>query len=317
MPIGVPDHHKTLETLHEGCERPHAYFIPYADRDTADRGNRGASPFVKTLCGTWDFRYYESVGDVEDFLAPAFDRAAMETIPVPRSWQTMLDRGYDVPQYTNVRYPYPVDPPKVPERNPAGLYMRDFRVDAAMLDGKRVYMTFEGVDACFYLFVNGTYCAYSQVSHCTSEVDVTKHLHAGNNTVAVLVLKWCDGSYLEDQDMWRMSGIFREVLLVARDEIHVRDLFVKTALTDDFSSAAVTCEVETNGASDVNYTLLSPGGDVLSGGVKHVSGRETLEIATLADPVLWNDENPALYTLYIEAGQEVIRIPVGVRRVEV
>ena len=89
MPIGVPDHHKTLETLHEGCERPHAYFIPYADRDTADRGNRGASPFVKTLCGTWDFRYYESVGDVEDFLAPAFDRAAMETIPVPRSWQTM------------------------------------------------------------------------------------------------------------------------------------------------------------------------------------------------------------------------------------
>lgn len=317
MPIGVPDHHKTLETLHEGCERPHAYFIPYADRDTADRGNRGASPFVKTLCGTWDFRYYESVGDVEDFLAPAFDRAAMETIPVPRSWQTMLDRGYDVPQYTNVRYPYPVDPPKVPERNPAGLYMRDFRVDAAMLDGKRVYMTFEGVDACFYLFVNGTYCAYSQVSHCTSEVDVTKHLHAGNNTVAVLVLKWCDGSYLEDQDMWRMSGIFREVLLVARDEIHVRDLFVKTALTDDFSSAVVTCEVETNGASDVNYTLLSPGGDVLSGGVKHVSGRETLEIATLADPVLWNDENPALYTLYIEAGQEVIRIPVGVRRVEV
>ena len=317
MPIGVPDHHKTLETLHEGCERPHAYFIPYADRDTADRGNRGASPFVKTLCGAWDFRYYESVGDVEDFLAPAFDRAAMETIPVPRSWQTMLDRGYDVPQYTNVRYPYPVDPPKVPERNPAGLYMRDFRVDAAMLEGKRVYMTFEGVDACFYLFVNGTYCAYSQVSHCTSEIDVTKHLHAGNNTVAVLVLKWCDGSYLEDQDMWRMSGIFREVLLVARDEIHVRDLFVKTALADDFSSAAVTCEVETNGAQDVNYTLLSPGGDVLSGGVKHVSGRETLEVATLADPVLWNDENPALYTLYIEAGQEVIRIPVGVRRVEV
>ena len=317
MPIGAPDYHKTLETLHDGCERPHAYFIPYADRDTADRGNRGASPYVKTLCGTWDFRYYESVGEVEDFLTPTFDRAAMETMPVPRSWQTMLDRGYDVPQYTNVRYPYPVDPPKVPERNPAGLYIRDFRVDAAMLDGKRVYMTFEGVDACFYLYVNGTYCAYSQVSHCTSEIDVTKYLHAGNNTVAVLVLKWCDGSYLEDQDMWRMSGIFREVLLVARDECHVRDLFVKTALSDDFSSAAVTCETETTGALDVNYTLLSPGGDVLSGGVKRIEGRGTLEIATLADPVLWSDENPALYTLYIEAGREVIRIPLGVRRVEV
>lgn len=317
MPLGIPDYHKTIKTLHDGCEKPHAYFIPYADRDTADRDNRGASPFVKSLCGNWDFRYYESVHDIEDFLAPGFDRGEMETMPVPRSWQTMLDRGYDVPQYTNVSYPYPVDPPKVPERNPAGLYIRDFCVDAQMLDGKRVLMTFEGVDSCFYLFVNGVYCAYSQVSHCTSEIDVTERLHAGSNTVAVLVLKWCDGSYLEDQDMWRMSGIFREVLLVARDTIHVRDLFVKTALTDEPSKADVTCTVETTGALDVRYTLLTPGGDVVSGGVRHISDRETLEIATLTEPVLWSDENPALYTLYIEAGREVIRIPVGVRRVEV
>lgn len=317
MPLGIPDYHKTLATLHDGCEKPHAYFIPYPDRAAADRGNRGASAFVKTLSGNWDFRYYESVDEVEDFLAPGFDRGAMETMPVPRSWQTMLDRGYDVPQYTNVVYPYPVDPPKVPERNPAGLYIRDFRVDASMLDGKRVYLTFEGVDSCFYLFVNGAYCAYSQVSHCTSEIDVTERLHAGSNTVAVLVVKWCDGSYLEDQDMWRMSGIFREVLLVARDSVHVCDFFVKTALNDDLTAAAVTCEVETNGALDVNYTLLSPDGDVLSGGVKRISGRETLDVATLSSPALWSDENPALYTLYIEAGREVIRVPVGVRRVEI
>lgn len=317
MPLGIPDYHTTIDTLHDGCERPHAYFIPYADRDAADRGNRGASPFVKSLCGSWDFRYYESVSDVEDFLVPGFDRSTMETMPVPRSWQTMLDRGYDVPQYTNVRYPYPVDPPKVPSRNPAGLYIRDFRIDAQMLDGKRVYMTFEGVDSCFYLFVNGVYCAYSQVSHCTSEIDVTDRLRAGNNTVAVLVLKWCDGSYLEDQDKWRMSGIFREVLLVARDAVHVRDLFVKTTLTDDFSSATVTCDVETNGELDVNYTLLTPRGDVLSGGVRRVCGRAVLDVATLADPALWSDESPVLYTLYIEAGREVIRIPVGVRRINV
>lgn len=318
MPLGIPDYHKDLNALHIGCERPHAYFIPYADREGADAGMRNASPYVKTLCGTWDFRYYESVADVEDdILAPDLDRAAMDKLVVPRSWQTATERGYDAPQYTNVRYPYPVDPPHVPSENPAGLYIRDFTVEEGFLNGKRVFLTFEGVDSCFYLFVNGAFCAYSQVSHCTSEIDVTERLRAGRNTVAVLVLKWCDGSYLEDQDKWRLSGIFREVLLVARDEAHVRDIFVKPELSAALSRAEVRCEVEATAPLSLTYTLLSPSGEVLAGGVRQVAGRETLEIATLSDPALWSDETPVLYTLYLEAGGEVIRIPVGIRRIEV
>ncbi|MBQ4324544.1 MAG: glycoside hydrolase family 2, partial [Clostridia bacterium] len=215
-----------LDTLHVGCEAPHAYFIPYHTREAADGDRRGASAFFKSLCGEWSFRFYPSAGEVEDFLDGGFDRSAMEKITVPKNWQMELGRGYDVPQYTNINYPYPVDPPHVPDENPCGLYMRDFYMTAAQLEGKVAYLNFEGVDSCFYLWVNGTFAAYSQVSHMTSEIDVTPYLVPGKNTLAVLVLKWCDGSYLEDQDMWRMSGIFREVYVTLRDRVHLTDYFV-------------------------------------------------------------------------------------------
>lgn len=317
MPLGIPDYHKTLATLHDGCQKPHAYFIPYSDETSCEKGLRGRSAYFKTLAGDWDFRYYPDVREVEDFLGDSFDRSTMETMTVPRSWQTVLDRGYDVPQYTNVRYPIPIDPPHVPEQNPAGLYIRDFTLTESYLKEKTVYLTFEGVDSCFYVWVNGTYCAYSQVSHATSEIDVTRLLHAGKNTVAVLVLKWCDGSYLEDQDKWRMSGIFREVYLLARDDAHIVDLFSKCALSDDFRTADLTLDVTVSHPLSLSYRLLSPDGETAADGTAEIKDAATLSVATLTDPLLWSDETPDLYDLYLTAGSEIIRLRIGIRRMEV
>ncbi len=317
MPLNIPDYHKSLADLHVGCEAPHAYFIPFADEESATANLRGASCYFKNLCGEWDFRFYPSVSCVEDFLASDFDRDSMETIAVPKNWQLEFGRGYDTPEYHNVNYPFPVDPPHVPDENPAGLYIRDFHLTREQMAGKTLFLNFEGVDSCFYLWVNGTFAAYSQVSHMTSEIDVTKYLNEGKNTLQVLVVKWCDGSYLEDQDMWRLSGIFREVYLTMRDRNHIRDLFIKTDIAPDFTAATITAAVSTVGKVPLTYRLLSPTGQVVAEGRETVDGTETITLKPLKNPALWSDEEPTLYTLFLYAGSEVIRQRVGIRRVEI
>ncbi|MBP3395876.1 MAG: DUF4981 domain-containing protein [Clostridia bacterium] len=305
-------YHQTPATLHVGCEAPRAYFIPF-ESAAASRRARGQSAFFTSLCGEWDFRHYPSLSAVEDFRLPAFPRAEMETIPVPRSWQTMLSRGYDTPNYTNVRYPFPFDPPFVPDDNPCGLYMKDVEIPAALLAKKRVYLNFEGVDSCFYLFVNGEFAAYSQVSHMTSEIDVTNYVTAGKNTLAVLVPKWCDGSYLEDQDKFRFSGIFREVYLLYRDAAHISDVDVRTYLNDDFTAAEVKIALKTTGKLAVDYRLEAPCGAVVAEGKADGDS-----IAFTVDaPALWSDETPTLYSLLLNAGEEYIRIPVGFRDITI
>lgn len=315
MPLNIPDYHKSLDTLHVGCEDPHAYFIPYADAASAEKDNRAASPYFKSLCGTWDFRFYQNPIELPDFTAPDFDRADMEKLTVPMNWQMALGRGYDVPNYTNVQYPYPVDPPHVPQKNPCGLYIRDFTWQEQ--PGRDVYMVFEGVDSCFYLFVNDRFAAYSQVSHMTSEVRVTDFLRPGRNTVKVLVYKWCDGSYLEDQDMWRMSGIFREVYLLSREKKHITDIYLHPTLSEDFSRGDLTVELTNTAPLTVAYRLLAPDGAVLEEGRKKVGETGELGFAPLAAPALWSDERPTLYALELTVGSEVIRLPFGWRRFEV
>ena len=231
--------HKSLEHLHVGCEAPSAYFIPYQNDAVAKTCNRAASDRFLSLCGEWDFRYFASVNDVVDFTDPAYNTEGADKLTVPMSWQYALGRGYDAPQYTNVRYPFPLDPPHVPNDNPCGLYERTFEIDADTLAKKNIHMIFEGVDSCFYLFINQTFVAYSQVSHMTTDVIVDKYLKEGVNRVQVLVLKWCDGSYLEDQDKIRSSGIIRETYLLMRDPVHITDLYVKGEPNADFSSATV------------------------------------------------------------------------------
>ncbi|MBE6618078.1 MAG: DUF4981 domain-containing protein [Ruminococcaceae bacterium] len=310
------NYHQSLEHLHVGCETPRAYFVPFACENGAIHKTRGQSPYFKSLCGEWDFKYYKSVNDVCDVTGEGFTTDGFEKITVPMCWQVLTDRGYDVPNYTNINYPIPVDPPFVPDENPCGLYVRDFTVPAAMA-GKKIYLNFEGVDSAFYVWVNDTFAAYSQVSHLTTEIDVTALVHEGKNTIKVLVLKWSDGSYLEDQDKWRMSGIFREVYLLFREETHIRDIFVKCDLNDDFTKADFTAELSLTGAAEVGYKLICPCGEVVEEGTTTVNGDGVIKFATLDNPKLWSDEIPDLYTLVLSCGEEYIALNVGARRIEI
>ena len=310
------DYHKSLTHLHVGCEKPHAYFIPYANDAAALRDNRAASNRFFSLCGDWDFHFYTTPDQLPDFLAPDFSRDGMDKLTVPMSWQVALGRGYDVPNYTNVNYPYPVDPPHVPDDNPCGLYVRDFYVDGKTLADKTYYLTFEGVDSCFYVFVNDIFVGYSQVSHMTSEFDVTDKLLDGNNTVKVLVFKWCDGSYLEDQDKFRLSGIFREVYLLARDKVHIVDLFTRTYLTSDFRSGTMDVDVTVNGSADVSYRLLRACGLEIESGTVHIDGTGKFDFL-IDRPELWSDETPTLYSLLITCGEEHICLFIGFREVKI
>ncbi|MBQ7152549.1 MAG: DUF4981 domain-containing protein [Clostridia bacterium] len=312
MPIKV-NCHQDQSILHIGCEQPHAYFIPFSANEPADNVKRGLSSRFLSLCGEWDFKYYESVQDVPDFTVPGFCCDGMEKIEVPRSWQTLLGRGYDKPQYTNVNYPIPVDPPFVPDKNPCGLYQRTVFADERMLSYD-VYLDFEGVDSCFYLYVNGAFAAYSQVSHSTHEINITKYLMPGENRLQVLVLKWCDGTYLEDQDKFRLSGIFREVYLLLRDKVHIRDIYVRPTLSPDFSSAEIRVELEAT--ADAEATLILAGPDGREIGKKKTSVAKS-PVFTLKDPVLWSDESPSLYSLTVLCGSEKISIPVGLREIRI
>ena len=311
------NYHKKLDVLHVGCEAPSAYFIPYQSDAVAKKGNRADSDRFLSLCGEWSFRYYASVQDIVDFLSPDYTADGADKLTVPMSWQYALGRGYDTPHYTNVNYPFPVDPPFVPENNPCGLYERTFEIDAKTLANRNIHMIFEGVDSCFYLYVNKKFVAYSQVSHMTSDIIVDDYLVEGKNTVQVVVLKWCDGSYLEDQDKIRSSGIIREVYLLMRDRVHITDLYVKGEPNEDFSKATVKAEVCLNGKATVDYKLVCPCGKVVvAAGSVEVDGKAAWEISVDA-PMLWNDETPYLYELYLTCGDEHIRQYVGIRRFEV
>ena len=310
------NYHKSLKHLHVGCEEPSAYLIPYHSDDAARIGNRAESGRFLSLCGEWDFRFFRSVNDVVDFTDPAYTSDGADKLTVPMSWQCALDRGYDKPHYTNVRYPFPLDPPHTPTDNPCGLYERTFEVDADTLASKNIHMIFEGVDSCFYLFINQTFVAYSQVSHMTSDIIIDKYLKPGANRVQVLVLKWCDGSYLEDQDKIRSSGIIREVYLLMRDPVHITDLYVKGEPNADFSDATVSAELKTNGAANIAYRLVSPWGKTVAEGSVDSEGEARIAIP-VSSPALWSDELPHLYELYLTCGGEHIRQYVGIRRFEV
>ena len=165
-----------------------------------------------------------------------------EKMAVPSSWQYSIGRGYDVPQYTNVIYPFPFDPPHVPEENPAAVYMREFTLLETQISDKDVMLSFEGVDSCFYLFVNSEFVGYSEVTHMTSEFNVTRFVRAGKNVITVLVVKWCAASYLEDQDKFRSSGIIREPYLLFRNKNRIPDISIKAEPNESFKRATV-CSV--------------------------------------------------------------------------
>lgn len=305
-------YHTDLSVLHVNCEKPRAYFIPYQDEKSALDDNRAKSENLISLCGDWDFRFYESYRMVDDFLCNNFTTDDFDKITVPRSWQTVFGKGYDKPEYINLGYAFPIDPPNIPTDIPCGLYCRDLYVGKDFLE-KEIYINFEGVDSCFYLFVNGHFAGYSSVSHMTSEINITNLLKEGMNSFKVLVLKWNVGSYLEDQDKLRMSGIFREVYLLGREKDHISDIFVKTSLTENLDNAEITLDITADKALNYEYKLISPCGKTLLEGCGVTGSICTL---TVEAPILWSDEDPALYTLIIRCGKEYIAQNIGIREVK-
>lgn len=312
--IKLPNYHRDLQTLHYNCEKPRAYFIPYSTQEGAKQGLRSKSDFFKTLCGEWSFRWYSSVYEVEEIESYTVNNETNDKIDVPSCWQTYIDRDYDKPNYTNKRYPFPIDPPHMPDDIPCGLYMREFNLTDAEISSGKVYINFEGVESCFYLWINDSFVAYSQVSHMTSEIDITDYVDIGKNTIKVLVLKWCDGSYLEDQDMYRYSGIFREVYLLFRAENHIKDIFVKPVLDENYENGVLTIETETDTPANIEYLLYAPNGELIR---KDVFDSENGISFDVKSPELWSDESPLLYELYLIYCGEFIKIDVGFRSYQV
>lgn len=309
----LPDHHKHLDTLHVGTLPPRAYFIPYANALQADCGDRKASPYYTDLCGTWKFRFFDSFEDIEEeFYSDAFDISELPCVPVPGCMQ-LYDCCPDKPLYSNLKYPFPTDPPYVPDRNPCAAHIREFNVTEEMLRRGNI-ITFEGVSSCFYLWVNSAFVGYSQVSHCTSEFDVSAYLHAGANRLCVLVVKWCDGSYLEDQDYFRFSGIFREVYMLSRCREHIEDFEIKQSFAEDLSSASVSLNIKSSGG-EVSYKLISPAGKCVAKGIT-ASSSAVIHIPG-DDLVLWNDEQPERYRLYLVCGDETVLSHIALREVKI
>lgn len=305
----VPRYYENLSVLHENTMPARAYYIPASRRMDNLVEHREESDRMQLLNGTWKFQYFNSIYDIQDFFFEKnYDTENFDEIQVPSVWQMA---GYDTHQYTNIRYPFPFDPPYVPQDIPCGAYVHTFEYSR---DEKapESFLNFEGVDSCFYVWINGSYIGYSQVSHMTSEFDVTDVLQDGTNTVAVLVMKWCDGSYLEDQDKFRMSGIFRDVYILKRPKQAISDYHIKTRIEDML--AKVEIEMKFYSPLNVKISIEDRNGAVVALGSIAEEGTAVLEIAS---PELWNTENPYLYKLILETENEVIVDHIALRKIEI
>ena len=347
----IPHHYENLHILHENTMPDRNYYIPAGKAYSTSLDARDHSDRVQFLNGTWKFRYYDSIYKLQnEFYSEGYDVSGFDDIPVPSVWQM---HGYDYHQYTNVRYPFAFDPPYVPKDNPCGAYVTDFDYDQNE-DAPLAHLNFEGVDSCFYVWLNGRYVGYSQVSHSTSEFDITEFIRNGSNRLCVLVLKWCDGSYLEDQDKFRMSGIFRDVYILKRPAGSVFDYFIRTSCDDiknptkadvsiDFtaftgyaSGAKPEAGVGKGVDSDINIevTILDADGRICSSGCvkceicvqgdantnadegKTAASSSSITLS-IDSPVLWNAEKPYLYTVIIRCAGEVITDRIGIREITI
>ena len=305
----VPRYYEDLSVLHENTMPARAYYIPASKRMDHLVEHREESDRMQLLNGTWKFQYFNSIYDVQEpFFEKDYDTENFDEIQVPSVWQMA---GYDTHQYTNIRYPFPFDPPYVPQDIPCGAYAHTF-VYHKDENAPKAFLNFEGVDSCFYVWINGSYVGYSQVSHMTSEFDITDLLQDGENSIAVLVMKWCDGSYLEDQDKFRMSGIFRDVYILKRPEQAISDYHVKTKIEDML--AKVELDMKFYSPAEVKISIKDKNGAVVAVGSIAEEGTAVLEIA---NPELWNTENPYLYQLILETENEVIVDHIALRKIEI
>jgi len=297
------------EQININTEPYRCYYIPFSNSDAAlMKSSREISDRFILLNGDWDFKFFNDFYDIEEeFWCKEFDTSYYDVIDVPSVWNM---RGYDGNQYVNANYPFPYDPPYIMADNPCGAYARYFELSEEEASS-RLFLNFEGVDSAFYLWINGEFVGYDQVAHCTSEFEITKFVKAGQNKIAVLVLKLCDGSYLEDQDKFRMSGIFRDVYILRREKEHLRDFTVRSLPANNYKDGSLKVTFDIEGDKEVKYTFLD-GDDVLLEG----TAKDKID-ETLSDVVLWNAENPYLYTLVLECNGEVIVTEVGFREIKI
>ncbi|MBR4236394.1 MAG: DUF4981 domain-containing protein [Clostridia bacterium] len=303
------------EILHINREAPRTSFIPYPDEKSARAGMRDFDPFYKTLNGTWSFLYFEKGDCPEDLLTLDDDPAEYDwdTMDVPGNWQMY---GFDVPHYTNVTYPIPLDPPFVPDDNPVGVYMRTFDLTQAQTEG-RVYLNFDGVNGAFYVYVNGKQAGFSKVTHMPAEFDITDLCTPGSNIVAVKVHKWSDATYLEDQDFWRLSGIFRDVFILAVPSSHIRNVIARPTLSADYRDGTLEIEAELAGRGAALEYRLYYEGELLSCKAAR-AGKATFK---LPDVHKWTAETPNRYELccvLTKAGREIecVRVFTGFKTVQ-
>lgn len=301
--------YENLDTIHVNTCPNRSYYVPCSSGFSTEFMEE--SDRVTMLSDdNWKFRLYENPYVVEPFFEEDFCPCDFDVIPVPSCWQIL---GYDRHQYTNVCYPFPYDPPFVPDENLSGAYVKYFDMDENQAAMKN-YLNFEGVDSCFYVWVNGSFVGYSQVSHSTSEFDISDFVREGENKLAVLVLKWCSGSYLEDQDKLRMSGIFRDVYIISRPKDHIRDYYVKTVLDSEYKNARISISAQWHGEEkDAVVTLYDPMENKVAEG-KLAGGKVTFEIE---NALLWNAENPVQYTAIITTADETIEQKIGIRKFEI
>ena len=241
------------------------------------------------LNGEWRFAFFENgdrAGNIEEW----------ETIEVPSCWQL---KGYENPNYTNINYPFPCDPPYVPDINPTGVYERSFQIEDGSLE---TYFVFEGVSSEAELYINGKYVGRTQGSRLTAEFDITEFVSSGTNTVRVYVRKWCCGSYLEDQDAFRYNGIFRDVYVLSRPHGHIFDIDIKTEENDIICTA------------DAEFSAELYDGDALLERRDSVGGKA---VFTVNEPSLWTAETPYLYTVKLYAAGEIITRKIGFRTIKI
>lgn len=275
-----------------------AYYVPSpADCPNEDKADNRR---ILMLNGKWDFRYFSSVSEFS--FTPDFT----DKIDVPSNWQNL---GYDKHQYTNVRYAIPYNPPYVPKENPCGLYQRSFSI--RKLDNNRYFLNLEGADSCHYIYINDRFVGYSQVSHSTSEYEVTDFLNDGDNKINVVVLKWCDGTYVEDQDKFRMSGIFRDIFIITRPKSFVFDYKIRTKLVDESKATVLVLMDSLKEKLEKTIAIY----DVADNEIACVTASSDSVSFELENPKLWTAETPNLYKIVIKYNDEAIVDHFGVREI--
>lgn len=306
----------------------HATFMPYASFEEAQKAERYASSRCKVLNGKWKFKLYKNYAyRPSDFAQVHYDTHNWDTVQVPGSWQM---QGYDQSQYCNVRYPWEghedICPPAAPTKhNPVGCYVKRIHVGADLLQ-KRVVLCFEGVESAFYLYVNGQRVGYSESSFNRAEFDVTRYLQEGSNVIGVEVYRWCTGSWLECQDMWRLGGIFRDVYLYTTEREYILDFVLKAQPDGEMKDGFVEVLVKTNGAYEglsLDMSVLDAAGNTVALDCQYANeDHRTMLRAIVAGADLWSSEHPALYTLVLTlknngAPIEYISTKFGFRKVEI